>query len=154
MPAAVALILYSAADGSGLLDQTVMLMLAGGATLLVCMLSLYWVISTLFAMVIITLPGMYPLEALRLAGDIVTGRRLRILLRSAWLVVLLLLIWLVLLVPTIILEGLIRSSLPDLAWLPIVPVVALSITSFSVVFSALYIYLFYRKVVDDDAAPA
>ena len=83
-----------------------------------------------------------------------TGRRLRILLRSAWLVVLLLLIWLVLLVPTIILEGLIRSSLPDLAWLPIVPVVALSITSFSVVFSALYIYLFYRKVVDDDAAPA
>ena len=154
VPAAVALILYSAADGSGLLDQTVMLMLAGGATLLVCMLSLYWVISTLFAMVIITLPGMYPLEALRLAGDIVTGRRLRILLRSAWLVVLLLLIWLVLLVPTIILEGLIRSSLPDLAWLPIVPVVALSITSFSVVFSALYIYLFYRKVVDDDAAPA
>jgi large subunit ribosomal protein L13 len=52
LPAAIALIVYGAADGSGLLDQTAALMLAGGATGLVAVLSLYWITSTIIAMVI------------------------------------------------------------------------------------------------------
>ena len=154
LPAAIALIVYGAADGSGLLDQTAALMLAGGATGLVAVLSLYWITSTIIAMVIVTLPGMYPMKALRLAGDIAVGRRIRILLRLTWLVVLLLLAWAVVLIPTIVLDGALASAMPIMANVPIVPMAALLLASFSVVFSASYVYVLYRKVVEDDSAPA
>ena len=128
-------------------------MLAGGATGLVAVLSLYWITSTIIAMVIVTLPGMYPMKALRLAGDIAVGRRIRILLRLTWLVVLLLLAWAVVLIPTIVLDGALASAMPIMANVPIVPMAALLLASFSVVFSASYVYVLYRKVVEDDSAP-
>lgn len=154
LPAAVALIIYGAADSSGLLDQTAILMLFGGGAALLSVLSVYWATSTAIAMVIITLPGMYPMQALRLAGDLVVGRRLRILLRLIWAAVLVLLLWLVILMPVIIIDGALKSAIPALEWLPAVPVTALLLASFSVVFMSSYIYIFYRKVVEDDSAPA
>lgn len=154
LPAAVAMILYGAADGSGLLDQTVILMLFGGGAILLSTLSAYWATGTLIAMVVVTLPGMYPMQALRLAGDVVVGRRIRILLRLLWAVLLLLLAWLAVLIPVIIIDGALKSAVPGLEWLPLVPIIALLLTSFSIVFFASYIYTLYRKVVEDDAGPA
>lgn len=154
IPAAIALLLYSSADSSGLLAQTVILMLAGGATILIVVLSLYWAVSTLFAMIIVTLPGMYPMEALKLAGDIVVGRRLRILLRIVWLILLLLIMAATVIVPAILCDTFIHEHFASWSWLPIVPVVALVTASISIVFSALYVYSLYRKIVEDDAAPA
>lgn len=154
LPAAIALIVYGAADGSGLLDQTAALMLAAGTAGLIAVLSLYWVTATIIAMVIVTLPGMYPMRALKLAGDIVVGRRIRVLLRLTWLFVLLLLLWAVLLIPIIMFEGALSSAIPLMSGVPIIPMVALLLASFSIVFASAYIYLFYRKVVDDDSAPA
>ena len=154
LPAAIAVVAYGAADASGVLKQTVILMLAGGATILIVALSLYWMTSTIFAMAIATLPGMYPFEALRLASDIVLGRRIRILLRLVWLIGLLALVWVVVLVPVIVLDGLIKGALPIVQWLPLVPLTALFLATSSLIFAASYTYLFYRKVVDDDSAPA
>ena len=154
VPLAIAIIIYGAADGSGLLDQTVALMLAAGSTSLIAVLSLYWVTSTIMALVIVTLPGMYPMKAIRLAGDLVVGRRLRILLRLAWMVLILALIWAIILIPIIVLEGALTQAIPVFANVPIVPIVVLLLASFSIVFAASYIYMFYRKVVEDDSAPA
>ena len=154
IPAALAVIVYGSANSSGLLDQTVALMLAAGTAILVAVLSLYWITSTIMATVIVTLPGMYPMKALRLAGDIVVGRRIRILLRLMWMILVLLIVWAVILIPIIILEGALSSAIPIFANIPTVPIVALLLTAFSVVFSAAYVYMFYRKVVEDDSAPA
>ena len=154
VPAAVAAIAYSAANGSGLLDQTATLMLFGGGAILLAMLSLYWATSTILAMVIATLPGMYPMQAIKIAGDLVIGRRIRVLLRLLWSIVLLLLMWVVVLLPMILLDGALKSAIPGLDWLPLVPVTALLLMAWSVVFEAAYVYILYRKVVDDDAAPA
>ena len=76
-----------------MLQQTVVLMLAAGAAILIVTLLIYWLTSTLFAMVIITLSGMYLLEAARLASDVVLGWRMRILLRLMWLLVVLAVVW-------------------------------------------------------------
>lgn len=154
IPAAIAIIAYGAADASGLLDQTAILMLFGGGAFLLVALSLYWATSTFFAMVVVALPGMYPLKALRIAGDLVVGRRVRILLRLLWSIILLLAIWVAVLLPTILIDGALKSALPDLNWLPLVPFVALMLMSFSLVFEACYVYILYRKIVDDGAAPA
>ncbi len=154
LPAALAVIAYGAADTSGLLDQTAVLMLFGGGAILLSTLSLYWITSTFIAMVIVTLPGMYPFEALKLAGDIAVGRRIRILLRWVWAIMLLIVTWAIVLIPIIILDGALKVAVPGLEWLPVVPVVALLLMSFSIVFFASYVYSFYRKVVEDDASPA
>lgn len=154
LPAALGLIVYGAADASGILSQTAMLMLFGGGLIALIVLSLYWATSTFFAMVIVSLPGMYPMQAIRLAGDIVIGRRIRILLRLVWMSILAVAIWAIVLIPIILLDGAIKSAMPDLSWLPLVPATALGLMSFSIVFSASYIYIFYRKVVEDESAPA
>ncbi len=154
IPAAIAIFAYSAADASGLFSQTAILMLFGISAILLITLSLYWVTSTLIAMVIVTLPGMYPMQAIKLAGDLVIGRRIRILLRLFWMIFLLVIIWSILLIIAVPLDGAIKSAIPVLDVVPIVPVIALLLSAFSIVFSASYIYLLYRKVVDDDSAPA
>jgi len=121
---------------------------------LLVLLSLYWATGTLIAMVVITLPGMYPLQAIRAAGDMVVGRRIRILLRILWMIAGLAVVWILILVPVILFDTWIKTIFTQIAAVPLVPFVMLVVASFSVVWSASYIYLLYRKVVDDDALPA
>lgn len=153
IPAAAAVIIYGALSASGMLSQTIILMLAGGASILVITLSAFWILSTLFAMIIVTLPGMYPFRALRLAGDIVTGRRVRILFRLSWGFVIIALMWVVVLMPTIMIDGALKSALPVLDWMPIVSVVGLMLVYITIVIIAAYVYTFYRKVVESDSKP-
>lgn len=154
VPAAIAIIFYGAADTSRLLDQTSMLMLFGGGAILLVTLSIYWTTSTLIAMVIVTLPGMYPLRALKLSGDLVVGRRIRILLRLLWPMLLLAIAWAAIVIPAILIDGALKSAIPGLDWLPIVPTVAMLMMVLSIIFMASYVYIFYRKVVEDDSSPA
>lgn len=129
-------------------------MLFGGATILLIALSLYWIVSTLVAMVIVTLPGMYPGRALQLAGDLVVGRRLRIMLRVVWIFVVIFIFWALILLPMIVLDSKIKSAIPAIEWMPIVPLTSMLLTSVSIVFLAVYIYVLYRKIVADEAPPA
>lgn len=154
LPMAASIIVYEAANLSGLFDHTVMLMLFGGGVILLSTLSIYWATSTLIAMVIVALPGMYPLQAMKLSGDLVIGRRVRVLLRLVWSLFLILLFWAVVLIPVISIDGALKSAIPSISWLPLVPIVALLMTMSSIVFLASYIYVFYRKVVEDESAPA
>lgn len=151
VPAAIAVIVYSALDASGVLNQTPILMAAGGAAILIVSMSVYWATSTVFAMIIITLPGMYPLHALRLSGDIVTGRRVRILLRFIWAVVMIILLWAIILIPTILFDGVLKGWFNDINWLPIVPTVGLILMYASIILMSVYVYMFYRKVVESDS---
>lgn len=148
IPAAVAIIVYSALDASGVLSQTPILMASGGAAILIVTMSVYWATSTIFAMIIVTLPGMYPFRALRLAGDIVTGRRVRVLLRLAWAVVLAALLWMIVLIPVILLDSALKGWINGIDWLPIVPTTGLILVYLTVVLVSVYVYVFYRKVVE------
>ena len=154
LPAAIALILYTAADTSGMLESGVTAMLVWMSILLLGILSLYWISSTFIALVIITLPGMYPMSALRAAGDLVVGRRLRVLYRILWLVLVVMLVWVVIMIPIILFDDWLKNIAPSVSWLPIVPLSIISLSSFTLVFTSSYIYLLYRRIVDDDAAPA
>jgi len=154
IPIALATIGYSAATASGLLNGGVAALLFWIVAILLCIMSLYWVTSTFFALIIVTLPGMYPAQALRTAGDMVIGRRLRILLRLLWMLLVIVVTWIVVTIPFILLDSGIKGLWPDLEFLPIIPVVLLILGVVSFIWSASYVYLLYRKVVDDDAKPA
>ena len=154
LPIAVALLGYTAASATGLLEGGIEAMVFWFVVALLVLLSLYWATGTLIAMVVITLPGMYPLQAIRAAGDMVVGRRIRILLRILWMIAGLAVVWILILLPVIVFDTWIKTIFTQIAAVPLVPFVMLVVASFSVVWSASYIYLLYRKVVDDDALPA
>lgn len=154
LPIAFAAIAYSAAETSGLLTGGVEAMLFWITAALLATLSLYWLSATFFALIIVTLPGMYPIKALRTAGDMVVSRRLRLLLRFVWMIVVVSLALAIILIPIIALDAWLKSVWPVIEWLPIVPVSLAIVSAAGVIFSASYIYMLYRKVVDDDALPA
>lgn len=124
------------------------------AASLLAAVSLYWITSSLIALVVITLPGMYPLRAITVAGDLVVGRRIRILLRILWMLFTVLLGWAIVMVPVIMFDAWIKGVFSSIAGLPIIPSFLLVMGTVTVVWMASYIYLLYRRIVDDDVAPA
>lgn len=154
LPVAVAAAGFGAALASGLFDGGVAAMMFWTVAALLLALSLYWMTSTLIALVVVTLPGMYPLRAIRIAGDLVIGRRLRVLLRFLWLVFTIVLVWVIVMIPVLLFDSWLKGVWPVATNIPLVPSVMLVLSSFSVMWAASYVYLFYRKVVDDDASPA
>ena len=151
IPFALATLIYSAAISTGLLSGGVEAMLAWVVIGLLVALTLYWITSTCFAMVIITLPGMYPMRAIQVAGDVMVGRRLKILYRIIWMFLSIIIAWAVVLMPIIIFDSWLKSIWSDISWLPIVPTVLLLVSSLTIVWGSSYIYLLYRKVVENDA---
>lgn len=154
LPVALAAVGYGAAGASGLLAGGVEAMLFWTVVLLLGTLSLYWMTSTFIALIMITLPGMYPMRAIRAAGDLVAGRRIRILLRLLWLLLLVGIVWIVIAVPVILFDTWLKSVFPAIQWLPIVPVVLLVMGTLTVMWTASYVYLLYREIVDNDAESA
>lgn len=152
VPLGVAMIGYSAATSSGLLNGGVEAMLFWVAAALLAILSLYWIVSTFFALVIVTLPGTYPMRALRTAGAIVAGRRVKLLLRILWMILGIVVAWAFVLIPVILLDSGLKSWIPAIAAAPIVPIVLLILGTVTTIWSAAYIYILYRKVVEYDAA--
>lgn len=118
-------------------------------------LSLYLLSSSFFAIIVVSAPGLYPLTAVRMAKNLIMGRRLRFLIRVFYLVIIVALIYLLLLMPAIILDGVLKVQF---AWLaeskfPFVAIIQLTITVFIFIYLSIYFYLFYRALLDynDDA---
>jgi len=153
IPVAVAAIGYSAALASGLIDAggagAMLFWIAAG---LLAVLSLYWITASLFAMTVVTLPGMYPYQAIRIAGDVMLGRRTKILLRWLWMGAVVVCAVLVTVVPCILLDIGLKSWWPPFAAVPLVPIIALLAAALSAVWVSAYVYLLYRKVVDYEPA--
>lgn len=153
LPLSLAILIYNAAIVSEFISG-VEGMLAFVVVILLGVLSLYWITSTIIALVVVTLPGMYPWRAIQTAGDLIIGRRLRVVLRLLWLALVLVVVWAIILIPIILFDDWLKGVWSAVAWVPIVPVSILTMSSITVVFTASYIYMLYRKVVDDDAKPA
>lgn len=149
IPILVAAIGFGAATSSGLLNGGVEAMLFWIAASLLGLLSLFWATSTLFGMIIVTLPGIYPMKALRNAGDLVLGRRVKILLRWLWMFLMIALLWAVVLIPMILIDVWIKGIWPAFDGFPLIPILLAMLGAVSVVWFSGYVYLLYRKVVDE-----
>lgn len=154
LPLAILILIYNAAALTGLLDGGVEAMLFWIIATLIIVLVLYWMTSTVIALVVVTLPGMYPLVAIKTAGDLVIGRRLRILLRLIWMAVLTVVVLAVIAIPIILFDSWLKQIAPVTDWIPLVPLTVISLSAASLVWMASYVYVLYRKVVEDDAGPA
>lgn len=154
VPGALAVIVGATAWQTGLIGGGAAAMLLTVAFALIALLSLYWIVSTLVALVVVTLPGTYPMQALTISGDLVVGRRLRLVYRTVWLLLLVVSIWVVVMIPVILFDGWIKSLFEQVYWLPIVPMALLLVGIATVMYACSYVYLLYRKMVEDESAPA
>ena len=144
IPGVAAITVYFTLLSSGVIEGGIESMMFAIAALLFVVLSLYWISSTLLAMIVVTLPGTYPMKALSIAGDVVIGRRVSLLVRSLWLLFVLLLIWIFILIPMILLADYVPWD-----WLPLVPITIQILTGWSFLFFATYMYLLYRRMIDE-----
>lgn len=147
LPIALLAIAYSALIGAGLLTNGFGTFIFSMIAILIVSLVLYWVTSTFLAAVIVTLPGMYPMKALRAAGDIVIGRRLRVLYRILWLTIVTVVAWLVVMTPLVMLDIWLTDHFSWLAAIPYVPLIALLLGAATTIWCCSYIYLLYRRIV-------
>lgn len=154
LPLGLAGLVYVALSTIGLLSEGFGAMIFWVTVALVATMVLYWITSSLIALVVVTLPGMYPFRALKISGDLVIGRRLRIMYRWLWAVLNIVVVWTIVMVPIILLDGWLKGIWSQIEWMPIIPIAVSVMSSLTVVWFSSYVYLLYRKVVDDDAKPA
>lgn len=135
LPLVIGNLLYSTVMGNGLaiggLEKFLWLMLY----LLLAVLSLYMVTSSIFALYIVTLPDIRPVQALRSARDVVRYRRWLILRKLLFLPLVLIVVGLIILLPIIL------WLTPLAEWVFLV----LSLACVPVVHA--YIYSLYRELI-------
>ena len=150
LPLALAIIGYTAASSTGLLAGGVEAMLFWIVAFFLALMSLYWLTGTLFALIVVTLPGMYPMKAIKSANSLVYGRRLVIMSKTFWGLFVTALVWALIMIPIIMLESWLKTVWPFVSSVPIIPILLLIMSSITIVWLSSYIYILYREVVDSD----
>lgn len=112
--------------------------------LLAAVYTLYWLVSTLIAAVIVTIPGTYPLGALRSAKELVRGYRFHLLKRLLWLGGLNLVAFIILAFPLLLLD--ILSGYRFGA--AVVLVLQLGVVALFI-YNCSYLFSLYRRIVDE-----
>lgn len=145
IPLGLGLFVYQSMASVGVIDTGINIgnMAAWCALAIVAVMSLYWMMSTIMAIPIATLPGMYPMRAYSRAGDLIIGRRMQILWRVLVMLLPLVVVWLAILLPIIILDSSVKLSVPLVSW------AVLALSTVSILWCTCYLYLLYRHIVDD-----
>lgn len=127
--------LYSLVVSNGIAATLLEQILWGLVFLSLAFVSLYMVVSSIFALYVVTLPDMTPMKALRSAGKLVRGRRWTILRKVLFLPLVLLIAASCVMVPVILLVT------------PFAPWLLFILTMFGLIVIHAYMYTLYRKLL-------
>ena len=89
------------------------------------------------------------MEAVNASSDLIQGRRTKFIIRVIFALIFLAVIWVIIMLPIIWLDLILKQNIDWLEPVPIVPVMLQIMTTFSIVYFTAYIYLFYRRMLDD-----
>lgn len=148
LPFGLMFLLHGSAVASGIVTGGIEKAMFDIALFVVGVLTLYFITTTVFALMVATLPGTYPTKAYRVAKSIVLGQRLRMLFRLVWMVLIVVIVWFIVLVPVVMLAN--AYSIQDG---PLIPIFVQILTGFSVIYGSAYNYLLYRRMIDDPVVP-
>lgn len=141
VPIVILVIAYSAAVETELLATPFHALLFWGFGALMILLTGYLWSSTLMALVAVSAPGLYPLKALKVTNDLMLGRRMKFVLRLVALLLVLALMWVVILGPVAALAG-------ATGWTWLAGVVAVILACFSAIYAAVYLYTYYKYMLE------
>lgn len=152
LPIFVVVFTYSAAVQTDFLSTPFYALVYFIFAAVMLLLSGYLLASTLIALVAVTAPGLYPMTALKTASDLMAGRRVRFAIRLVFLFALLAVVWAVVMLPLMTIDLWLKGLIDWLSGVPFVPILLLLMTSFTFIYVAAYIYLYYRRLLayEDD----
>ena len=150
LPLALVLISYSAITGAGYINQSIAIenMAAWCVILAVLVLTIYWMVTSLLTLVSVTIPGLYPMRAYYETSIQVAGRRVKILLRILMMFLPLLVLWALVLIPTVLLDSILKPKT-----FPVVQLVVSLLAAISCTWVSAYMYVLYRRILDSPEQP-
>lgn len=149
IPAFIFVIAFSAAVQTDFLSQPLYCFIFWLFGLLLLLLSSYLLPGSILAMVATSVPGIYPMAAINATTDLIQGRRTRFIIRLVFLVLFIAVIWIIVMLPLTYLDLILKDNILAGSDLPIIPFALQVMTTFSVVYATAYIYLLYRRMLDD-----
>ena len=150
IPIMIFIIAYSAAIATDFLSTPFYALLFFLFSVIMIITSAYLLSSSIIALIVATIPGYYPLASLKIASDAIAGRRVKFLIRIIFLLVVVAMIFVIIMLPIILIDLLLKSSFDWLSGLPFVPLFLVITTSFSLVYASVYLYLFYRQMLEQN----
>ena len=149
LPIIICTIVYSSANETGFLETPLYAFLFWLFCGLLGLLSFYLLPVSLTALVATSVPGMYPLNALRAATDLLQGRRTKMIIRIAFMIIYLAVLWVIIALPLFWLDLVLKENVSFFEGFPFAPIVLQVMTTFSAIYITSYIYLYYRRMLDD-----
>ena len=148
VPLMLVMITYSAAITTGFLQTPFYALVYFLFAALMILITLYLLSSSLMALVAVSAPGMYPMRALFAASDLVAGRRIKLIVRVVFLLIVVGLIYALVMTPIILLDLLMKDAWDWIYGIPIVPFCLLAVTCFVFIYATTYLYRYYRYLID------
>lgn len=149
LPGVLAAIILSGVSSNSFVQQPIEIALLALLAMLLIILSLYLIASTLVALQVAALPGMYPWTALRNARKLVMGRRLAVLRKLVMLIIVTAIGWLLLFAPALVADSALCGD-DDACWSTafVLPVYFYVLCGAALAFASVYMYMLYRALLD------
>ncbi len=148
IPLMLVVITYSAAVATGFLSTPFYALVYFIFAALMILITVYLLSSSLMALVAVTAPGLYPMKAMFSAADLMNGRRMKLIVRVIFLIVVVALIYIIVMTPVILLDLWLKSMWEWIFGVPIVPFFLLLVTCFVFIYATAYLYRYYRWLLD------
>lgn len=149
IPIFLFMIVYSTAIATDFLAQPLYAFLFWLFGSLLILLSAYLLPGSILAICATTVPGIYPMQAVNATTDLIQGRRTKFIIRIVFAFIFLAVIWVLVMLPLIYLDLFLKQNVDWLEGVPFVSFLLQIMTTFSVIYLTSYIYLFYRRMLDD-----
>lgn len=151
LPLALAMIAYSAISGAGYINDGVAIenMAAWCAIGVLAIMTIYWMVTSLLSLITITIPGIYPMRAYFETSVLVSGRRVKILLRLLMMFLPVVVVWLIVLTPVVIMDARLK-----LANVSLVQLTTTTLVAATFIWLSVYLYMLYRRLIDSPEQPA
>ncbi len=151
VPIFIFIVAYSAAVQTGFLETPLYAFVFWLFSMLLILLSCYLLPVSITALVAVSVPGIYPMTAINATTDLMQGRRTKFIIRLLFCLVFIGVLWVIVMLPILWLDLFLKSNIEWWASLqaPVASFFLQAMTTFSVIYVTAYIYLFYRRMLDD-----
>ena len=151
IPIFVFVIVYSAAIQTGFLETPLYAFVFWLFSVLLILLSCYLLPVSITSLVAVTVPGIYPMTAINATTDLMQGRRTKFIIRILFSAIFLGVIWVIVMMPIMWLDLFLKDNIEWWANMqaPVASFFLQIMTTFTVIYLTSYIYLFYRRMLDD-----
>lgn len=150
LPLSIGMLIYTSTSGAGYINSGIQIenLAALAALGLLFIMTLYWVLVSLMSFVTVTIPGIYPSRAYFETSVLLSGRRIKVFWRILVMILVTIAMWLVLLTPFILIDMWLKFQ-----FFPFVQIGTTLLVALTMVWSASYLYMLYRRLIDSPEQP-